>query len=254
MIPLFKSHYSIGNSILTLKLPDATKEGGSDSIFTILKENNEERLVLVEDSLVGFLEAYRNCKELNIKLVFGLRIQVCNDVSQYEKGDCLYKLILFARDPQGIRLLTKIYSEAFTKHVGKIDLNFLDKYFNDTHLQPYVPFYDSFLHSNLTSYKKPCVANLTKFSPVFFIEDNLLPFDPLIKEAVESYCVQNSFLTASAKSIYYKNREDFEAYQTYKCICNRTYAGKRISLNNPNLDHCASPEFCFESYKEHEVS
>jgi len=254
MIALFKSHYSIGNSILTLTPPDEDTEGGSNSIFTILQENNLERLVLVEDSLAGFLEAYNNCKKLNLKLVFGLRISTCNDAVKYEKGDCLYKIILFARNPEGIKRLNRIYSTAFTQHEGRLDLNILKENFTSDDLKLYIPFYDSFLHSNLTSYRKPCVANLKAFSPTFFIEDNLLPFDNLIKDAVVNYCSQNSFPTVHAKSIYYKARKDFEAYQTYKCICNRTYAGKKISLNNPNLDHCASPEFCFESYKEHEVA
>ena len=40
MIPLFKSHFSIGKSILTLESPDKDKEGGSDSIFSIAKENS----------------------------------------------------------------------------------------------------------------------------------------------------------------------------------------------------------------------
>ena len=153
-----------------------------------------------------------------------------------------------------MKLLNHIYSLAFTKHEGRLDFPLLEEIFDKKHLKLYIPFYDSFLHSNLTSYRKPCIPTFRNLKPSFFIEDNCLPFDSLILDAVEEYCKVNSFPMVSAKSIYYKKREDFEAYQVYKCLCNRAYAGKKISLNTPNLDHCASPEFCFESYAEHAIT
>ena len=81
MIPLFKSHFSIGKSILTLESPDKDKEGGSDSIFSIAKENSLKEVVLVEDSLTGFLQAKKNADNLNLKLIFGLRIDMREDAS-----------------------------------------------------------------------------------------------------------------------------------------------------------------------------
>ena len=61
MIPVFKSTYSIGKSILTLD--DSDKEGGPDSIFTICEENDIKLLVLVEDSMTGFVTAHNKCKK-----------------------------------------------------------------------------------------------------------------------------------------------------------------------------------------------
>ena len=93
------------------------------------------------------------------------------------------------------------------------------------------------------------VFNFT--APTFFIEQNHLPFDGMITNAVNKFCKKNDLPTQPVKSIYYKNRADFEAYQTYKCICNRGgWSGKSISLQKPNLDHCGSKEFCMESWKE----
>ena len=43
MLALFKSHYSIGKSILTLNDPSKTSEGGSDSIFQIAKDNSLDK-------------------------------------------------------------------------------------------------------------------------------------------------------------------------------------------------------------------
>ena len=254
MIGLFKSHYSLGKSILTLKLPEKDADGGASSIFSILARNNLSRLVLVEDTLTGFLEAYGNCKSLGIKLVFGLRLTMCTEAATYEKGDGFHKIILFARTPNGIGLLNQLYSLAFTQYEGRLDFSLLSEIFDKKHLKLYVPFYDSFLHSNLTSYRKPCIPTFRNLDPVFFIENNYLPFDSLIRDAVKEYCTINNFSMANAKSIYYEKREDFEAYQVYKCLCNRAYSGKNISLNTPNLDHCASPEFCFESYAQHAIT
>ena len=78
MLPLFKSHYSIGKSILTLKDPSKCIENGSDSVFKIAVENNLDKIILVEDSLVGFFEAYRMSKQLGIQLIFGLRLSMRN--------------------------------------------------------------------------------------------------------------------------------------------------------------------------------
>ena len=55
MLPLFKSHYSIGKSILTLNAP-SEDDGGAVSVFDIAKKHNLDKVVLVEDSLIGFLK------------------------------------------------------------------------------------------------------------------------------------------------------------------------------------------------------
>ena len=57
MIPLFKSHYSLGRSILTLEDKDE-KDDYPDSIIQICKENKMKELYLVEDNMSSFLEAY----------------------------------------------------------------------------------------------------------------------------------------------------------------------------------------------------
>ena len=72
MLPLFKSHYSIGKSILTLNDPNAVKDGGPQSVFSIAKD--QENLVLVEDSLIGFLQAQKTAEKLGIQLILDLEL------------------------------------------------------------------------------------------------------------------------------------------------------------------------------------
>lgn len=266
MLPLFKSHYSIGKSILTLgsaSVPsresftdgDAESLNGPASIFTIANNNKLDKLVLVEDSLVGFLEAQKQASDLNIQLVFGLRVSICHDMSIVENKktqECIHKIVIFAKNDSGCILLNKIYSLAFTKGAGKIDFKSLKSFYNDKDLKIAIPFYDSYLFHNSFSYKEPCMLDDSFFEPVYFIEDNKLPFDFILQDLISNYCDQNGFKTEMSKSVFYENREDFEAYQTYKCICNRSFSNKPKTLDMPNIDHCASNEFCFESYLDYE--
>ena len=113
VIPLFKSHYSIGKSILTLEKKGSLKNGPS-SIIDICAENDLKELFLVEDSMGGFLEAYLNLKEIGASLRFGLRITVCADLSvkNEESLSKQSKVIIFANNRDGYKEMIKIYSLA----------------------------------------------------------------------------------------------------------------------------------------------
>ena len=251
MLPLFKSDFSIGKSILTLNHPDKSLDGGSDSIFEIAQSNGLKEVILVENCLTGFLQAIKNSEDLGIQLIFGLSLIVCNDLSQEPKANSRQdesNIIVFAKNGSGCKLLNKIYSKAFTEGYGRIDYKNLKKIWEpDVFL--YIPFYDSFIFKNAMGFNN-CTPELSFTEPTFFIEENGLPFDSLIREKVLSYCEKNNLKTETAKSIYYKSRDDFAAYQTYKCICNRKYGSADFGLVNPKLEHCGSKEFSFESWKE----
>ena len=183
MLPIFKSDFSIGKSILTLDLPKPEEDlESSDSIFSIAVENKLSKVVLVEDSLTGFLEAFKNSKSLGIELIFGLRITICNDSSidpKTDKGESDNKVIIFAKNNKGCKLLNKIYSTAFTKGNGRLDYDVLSKLFTSD-LDLVIPFYDSFIFNN-TLFFKSCIPNFSFCDPKFLIERNNLPFDSLIE-------------------------------------------------------------------------
>jgi len=110
VIPIFKSHYSLGRSILTLNPPGDVVPDSPVSIFDILLENKINELFLVEDSFGGFLEAYRNSKDNKIKLNFGLRLNFLCDIDEKDeealKSRCKY--IIFAKNTKGYKRLIKI--------------------------------------------------------------------------------------------------------------------------------------------------
>ena len=237
MIPIFTSHYSFGKSILTLELPSKCKPNGSRSIFSIAEEENLEEIFLLENSMTGFPQAIKNSEELDIQLIFGVQLF-------FEGG---HKINVFARNSKGCKLLNKIYSETYSSKDSQCDDKILNSHWSEADLLLAVPFYDSFLHQNLTTFDA-CTPNLLPFKPTFFTQTNHLPFDFLIRQAVEQYAKKNNLETQEVKSILYEKKDDVDALQTYKCICSRKFG--KSSLSKPNLDHFGSNEFCMQSLKE----
>ena len=246
MIPIFKSHFSIGKSILRIN----NSEPESQGILQIAKEEGLKKVFLVEDTLTGFLESAKVFTENGMQLIFGLRLTACDSHTSDTKKDC-HKVIVFAKNANGCRLLNKIYSKAFTGEFPSLELSELKNLWCEHSLKLSIPFYDSFIYNNLMTFAS-CAPSFNFTKPFFFIERNQLPFDVLLEDKVKEFCSQKNFETQLVKSIYYKNKKDFDAFQTYKLICNRGgWSGKNISLEKPNLDHCASKEFSIQSWKEY---
>lgn len=246
MIPLFKSHYSLGRSILTLE-DKAEGDAYPDSIIQICKENRLKELFLVEDNMSSFLEAYTNCRANNIKLNYGLRISVAESIEDKteESRNKNSKMILFIKNKKGYEALTKLFSIAAKDgfyYEPRLDCATISKNWSDN-LILCIPFYDSFIFNN-TLRNFICVPQFDFAKPIMFIEDNDLPFDFIIKNKIERYAKENNLEVYRTKSIYYNQRKDFKTYLTFRCINNRTV------LNKPNIEHMSTNEFCFESYLE----
>jgi DNA polymerase III alpha subunit len=249
VIPLFKSCFSVGGrSILTLDEPDLdAPEGGPDSIFSLAQEGELKQITLVEDCLVGYLKAYNRCKQLGLALNFGLRLSMRNSFLPDDKNSD-HKVIVFAKNKNVCVRLNKIYSAAFSAE-GFLTYSKLKELWSGQDLILAMPFYDSFIFNNTTSFSS-CLPNYASFTnPIFFIEQNGLPFDGLIKDKVEDFCKRDKLKIFQAKSIYYKNREDVSAFQAYKILCARA-SFKKSSLTKPNLEHFGSNEFCWQSFME----
>ena len=118
MLPLFKSHYSIGKSILTLEEEGSSVEDGPQSIIDLCKKNDMEELFLVDDSMSGFfLQGYLNSEKAKLKFRFGLRIR-CEDLNENEEQiKKTSKVIVFAKTKQGYQRLIKIYTQAIGKRL-----------------------------------------------------------------------------------------------------------------------------------------
>ena len=248
-IPVFKSHYSLGRSILTLSNENNEDKIAPDSIIDICKKNKLKEFFLAEDSMGGFLEAYQNSKENKLQLIYGLRLTICADMltknEESLSSNCKY--IIFIKNTQGYKDLIKINDLAAKEgfyYEPRIDFQHLQSFWTKN-LMLCVPFYDSFIFKNILE-GKTCIPEFEFIDDVsFFIEDNNLPFDDLLKKGVLEFTNDgNDYPVIRSQSIYYNNREDFKAYLTFRCI------NKRTTLNKPNLEHMCSDTFCFENWKE----
>tara|TARA_Y100001963_G_C6785675_1_gene452569 strand:- start:2415 stop:3161 length:747 start_codon:yes stop_codon:yes gene_type:complete len=246
MIPLFKSHYSIGKSILTLEEEGSSLENGPQSIIDLCKNNKIKDLHLVDDSMSGFLQGYINSKSAGINFKFGLRISVCDDLNEKSEEEInkTSKLVIFANNKNGYKKLIKIYTKAAQEgfyYVPRTDFKALKAIWSEKDLTMMVPFYDSFLHRN-SLHGTICAPDLSFCKPFFALEDNDVPFNWLIEKRIREYAKEDRLL--KVKSVFYNKKEDFKAFLTFRCINNRT------TLDKPNLDHMTSDEFCLESWRE----
>lgn len=244
-VPLFKSHYSLGKSILTLAKAGSSSEDEPDSVFDIAKSLNLSKITLVEDSISGFLEAYKSSEDAKMSLQFGLRLTVCDSIANKtaESREREHKVVIFAKNSEGYVSLIKISSVACSDgfyYYPRIDVQTLKSVWDNKNLLMAIPFYDSFIYKNNLTYSI-CVPEFSFCEPVFFTEDNDLPFDDVIKKRVLEHA-NSCGPVIQAQSIYYKHKKDFLSYLTFRCISERT------TLNKPELPHCSSEEFCSESF------
>jgi DNA polymerase-3 subunit alpha len=245
VLPLIKSHYSLGKSIITLEKPTG-KDSYPTTAFDLVKSNNLDTLVLVDDNVSGLLQASKEAKECKVKLVFGLRIWITDDA--LEKSEAVLKkqakYIIFVKNPKGYQDIIKIWSYASKDgfyYEPRLDFKTLKTLWNEKHLRLVVPFYDSFIHLNsFESYTHVPQYDFTK--PTFLYEDNNLPFDDYLREKVDKFTKENKLSLIPAQSIYYKHRDDFIAYLAARCLHNRT------TIEKPELNHMGSDEFNFQKW------
>lgn len=254
-LPLFKSHYSVGKSILTLKGAEKSVEDGPDSIVDIALEQKMKRVFLVEDSMTGFLEAYRNLLDAKIALTFGLRVTVCADAEDKSEDSLKTeaKYVLMAKNQQGYKDLIKMSSFASTQgfyYQPRIDFKRIKEFWSDN-IRLCVPFYDSFLFQNTMRFGQ-CIPDFSFAKPMFFFEQNGVIFDDYMGEKLKKFIGKEHDIVRT-KSIFYKNRKDFIAYTTLRCIKTRGSkggGGDKFTVDSPNVEHLVSDEFCLESWLE----
>ena len=244
-LPLFKSHYSLGKSILTLNKPAGNIDQPSVSIVDLVTHAKLDFMCLVEDNMTSFLEASKHCQDKKLKLIYGLRLNVTENALAQDEASLKKraKYVIFAKNNAGYKALIKIWSFAAKEgfyYTPCIDFAHLKKFWNEN-LVLAVPFYDSFL--NLNAFEAHVhIPEFDVIKPIFLLESNDLPFDPHLREKVASYASKNGFETLEAQSIYYKSKLDFIAYLTFKCINNRT------DIEKPEFDHLGSDSFNYERW------
>lgn len=239
-IPFFKTHNSIGKSILTVS-----------DVFRLAGDNRLDSVVLIEDMMIGFPEALRLSKKTGIKLIYGIRFDICNSLEEsYEdivSSRC--KMIAIMKNDDGYKDLIKLYTSVHTNDKKCIDYKILrDIWDSSSNIDFGLPFYDSFIAKNCLTLSN-CLPDFGIKSPFVCVENNCHPFDDIVQDRVKQYCSINENRIVFCKSIYYENYDDFDSYTVYRLICGRSVYGNS-TLDKPNLPHFGSNKFCFEDWKE----
>ena len=247
MLPIFRSNYSL-TSVLTLDSyteKNSREENRPDSIFDICKDYGLQDVFIVDNTLTGLVEAYENAKKANLNLRFGYRVSVCQDMTNKTPESELTesKFIIFSIK-NSFNDLIKLHNISSTDGIyngrPRLDYKTLKENWTKS-LALAIPFYDSYIYYNLL-YSRQCVPELDFTDPTYFIENNGLPFDGLLINHINETIKDHEIIPS--KTIYYRERKDFKAYMTYRCILNRT------TFQKPELRHFGSQEFCMEAWKE----
>lgn len=259
ILPIFTSHYSFGRSILTLDKPEYIVDGKTvqirnpedirddrpTPIIGIARAFKLNEIFLIDNNFSGFIEAYKNSKDNNIQLNFGLKLIVCNNINDKsdESKKTESKVIIWMKNSEGYKDLIKIYSKAATEgfyYIPRISWDLINEMFTEN-LSLSIPQYDSFLHKNLL-HNCNCIPKFNKVIPNIFISQMELPFDDIIKNAHITYAKDNNLDIIETNPIYYYKSEDFKAYCVFRAI------NKRGTFTNPNIEYFCSDGFSFESY------
>ena len=228
MIPLFKSTFSIGRSLLRV-----------EDLVDIAQSGDVKRMILVEDNFYGFRVVNKAFLNIGVPLVYGVKLPVVqSDLSEQSS-----KLIFFPKNNKGENNARKLYTKCYTSEGDCLNLSKLE----DNELEEIsigVPFYDSYVYNNIFHFGM-CDLSLKKYDHFYIEESNNHPFDFQISAVLKKMKVK----TEKAKSIYYRDKDDFEAFQMYKAVCSRKQ-GRVPSYSNPRLNDFCSNEFSYESFLE----
>jgi DNA polymerase III alpha subunit len=245
ILPIFSSHYGLFSSLLTLEEPGKTKPGNPVSVFDIAVAHSLKQVILVDDSIGGFIEAYKGACKAGAHLIFGLKLCVCANMSDKtdESAKTESNIIIFVRNSAGYSDLIRIQNRAATDgfhHHGRTDWKTLKTYWTDN-LALALPFFSSFIACNLLTMSS--IVPDFPVPPVLFREvDSGLPFAPMIEEALVRFADDKRLAIQNTKSIYYEKASDFDAYTVFRAI------GNRGQYQRPQVDHMASDRFSFENY------
>lgn len=248
IIPVFKSHYSVGKSVLTLDKETEITPNKPVSIFAIAKQHNLGSVLVVDENPSGFLEGYETFKDSGIKFCFGLSINVLKDAANQspESCDSESKLWVIAKNTVGYYDLITLWNKFSidrNKFYYHIRASFSDIFNNLTkNLILVIPPYDSFLHKNYLDWGLD-IPDIPAGTIVTYADMDLFFNDELVK-ILKSYSVNNNLELQEVHPVYYYSEKYFKSWQTLRCI------QERRSFDKPELNGCISTNFSFESFLE----
>ena len=154
VIPLFKSTFSIGRSLLRV-----------EDLVDIAQSGEVKKMILVEDNFYGFRVINKAFLEIEMPMIFGVRLPVVQS-NLSEKSS---KLIFFPKNNKGVRVVRGLYTKCFTSEGECLNLSDINAGELDE-VSIGVPFYDSYIFNNIGETNKTDNVKII----VFAINYNIL--------------------------------------------------------------------------------
>jgi DNA-directed DNA polymerase III PolC len=253
MLPLLKSHYSIGRSLIqdaNLKSGEPNKPDQPTTVPDLLQKHGWPKLFVCDDTTAGFYPLYDVAKKNNSSLCFGWRVTMVEDGEKKEVQPGA-KITIWVKSEKGwkalIKLATKAQVDLFFNE-ARLDWKTLHEGWHSD-LVLAIPFYDSFLAKNLTT-NQQTVPDFRDLKPYVFVENNDIPFDNLLEKGARAYAEAFGLKVVEVKTCNYESRSDVIFYQARRLMDRKTFGGGTIQ--EPNLEFFSSAEFCVESFLENE--
>lgn len=247
MFPIFKTHGSLGRSILSYEHEYEIKDDAPVSIFAIAKQNHLGALTVIEDSFLSFPKLYKGCNKNDIQLIFGINFTLCNNSAQKDDDSLLSesKVSVLMKNSQGYKDLIRLHDAINTNvdtfyYIPRGDFSILKQYWTEN-LELVIPPFDGFIHKNLLNNGK-VLPNFGKIKPTITFANMELPWNNILNEAIIKYAKTNKFELEEVHPTYYYKNADFKQYLIFRAINNRK------NFDNPGLDFFSSDTFSFESY------
>lgn len=248
IISIFTSDASLGKSILTTDEAKDIKDDAPVSIFSIAKTHNLEQIVILDSSMVSFINCYKNAQKLGKQLIFGVKFRLVADSKDQSEGSLktVHCINVFVKNSEGYKDLIKLYSSIHADknrfyYYGRGDCKLIQEYWTDN-LIMLIPQYSSFIANNSLNYGYHCVPEFGKIPLTFILEEHELPFDNILREKTIKYARENKYDILEGHSIYYFKDADSRPYQVFRSIAERT------SFQKPELPYFCVNTFSHESY------
>lgn len=246
VIPVFVTHHSIGESILTIEKEKEIEPLKPVSVLAIAKQYEQKGIFVVDSDISSYWKLYKNAKELELHLVYGVKLAVCTDLTDKtpESQKTESSVIIVFKNSQAYYDFVPLYSQASTEGYHKerrLDWKTLKDKWSDN-FALYLPFYSSFIARNNLCLDQKAFPDFSRFTPTFLVEEHGLPFDNIIHDGINRYVAATGYPTLKSHQVYYYRDVDAMKHLTIQCI------ERRSNWDKPNIEHYASNQFSYESY------
>ena len=245
--PIFKTHCSLGRSILSTEDEDKITDDSPVSVIAIAQSHGLKQITVIENSFLSFPKLYKNCNKNNIQLVFGIEFILCNDVKDKTESSFLseHKISVAMKNSQGYKDLIKLHDAINSNvenfyYIPRGDFKTIQENWTNN-LELVIPPFDNFIHKNYLL-NGNCLPQFGDIKPIFTYANMELPWNDILNKKILDYTKNNNYELNEVHPTYYYKTSDFKSYTIFRAIDNRA------KFANPNISYLCSNSFSFEKY------